>query len=114
MPKPRKKAAAVRQLSEEERGCTAFVLETHQSCSDPTLRDLAHAPDSLVEHARCVVLAHGRHAQMSQPSGHDKTILHFTLEKTRAGSLAAALNILHRHGVNMSEIRSFVDNLRDR
>ena len=69
------------------------------------LHILAHAPDDVLEHARCVVLSQGRGS--SVPSGHDKTMLYFCLDKEQAGTLQAALECLHRHGVNLLSIRSY-------
>ena len=69
------------------------------------LHTLAMAPEEVLEHARCVVLSQGTGS--SVPSGHDKTMLYFCLDKEEAGTLQAALECLHRHGVNLLSIRSY-------
>ena len=78
---------------------TAYVVEIHAPI-DGTLHVLSHAPSDVVEESTCVVLSQNRHAS-SEPSGHDKTMLYFSLDKERVGSLADALQILTRHGINL-------------
>ena len=74
--------------------------------------ELARAPDDVVEHARCVILARADKCNLSAPSGHDKTMLYFTLDREEAGSLQAALECLHRHSVNLLSIRSYASGPR--
>ena len=100
-------------MSAAERDTTAFLCEAHQeattSVASLQLRVLVSAPEELVETSRCVVLSHGRQAEQTAPSGSDKSVLYLCLDKSAAGSLASALNVLQRHGVNLLSIRSFPD-----
>ena len=47
----------------------------------PELTVHAHAPEDVVELARCVVLSRSSLAGSVEPSGHDKTMLFFALDK---------------------------------
>jgi hypothetical protein len=87
--------------------CVAYVAETRAPLA-PGMAIVATAPDDVVELARCVVLSKSVSAAEAAPSGHDATLLLFTLTH-EVGSLAHALDALNRHRVNLLSIRSYVD-----
>lgn len=90
---------------------TAYLVENYVEVAAPVVM-LAHAPDDVVEHARCIILAQDRKCNLAEPSGHDKTMLYFALDKEQAGTLQAALECLHRHAVNLLSIRSYASGPR--
>ena len=82
----------------------AYIVEVHVPL-DNGMQVLATAPEDVVELARCVVLA--KPVAAPKPTGRDRTILSLSLNE-EAGSLALALDAIHRHGVNLLNIRSYV------
>lgn len=90
---------------------SAFLVEAHTALPNG-IKVLAAAPEDLVEVARCAVIAKSASAAESAPSGADKTLIYFTLSTGAPGSLAQTLDTLHRHGVNLLNIRSYASDLK--
>jgi len=101
-----KRTADGRSVGGAGEAAVAYLVDTRAPLSDE-MTVLATAPAAEVEVARCAVVTKGANAE-GVPSGRDHTIIFFTLTQ-QAGSLAQALDALHRHGVNLLSIRSYVD-----
>ena len=113
-PPPAERAAGAKRAAAEMSGgnaterTVAYLVETHAPLA-AELSVLATAPEDVVEVARCAVIAKSSSAAESAPTDHDRTILYFSLKQDQAGGLAAALDALNKHGVNLLSIRSYAD-----
>ena len=104
-------AEAMASNGGNDEATVAYLVEVHAPLASD-LQVLASAPtsgpDAVVELSRCAVVAKSAEAAAAQPTGRDRTILYFNLTQ-RVGSLAGALECIHRHGVNLLNIRSYAD-----
>jgi chorismate mutase len=90
----------------------AYLVETHTMIDERKLNVLVHAPTDIVETATCVLISQAS-KNISSPSGHDKTIIYLSLLNNSVGTLADALAVLTRHGVNLLSIRSYTEDAHD-
>jgi len=94
-------------LDDPDYQSTAYLVEVGAQLH-PSLKSLAVAPIEFTENMRCVVLSKPRQVD-SGPSGHDKTMVLFSVIQDRIGSLADALAIFNRQGVNIRFIQSYAN-----